>query len=481
MQNQPVELSIFGKPRLPRLNKVVVSRAERRQEATLSESDVAGNCVAEAEQFAPGDFLRQLNRFLAIYRIPSQNGRTRTVSYTTVTRYEENLSAFFNTLCELNVRLRNLSDPTPKHLRMAFTHWEGKGLSSSTLANRHTVLRRFFAWIGKPDVPTLTAMLADPKRAARTGSATQALDWENNGVDLEETIQEIAKDCRYTAMHLWLQREFGLRSAEALQLKPRESDEGTVLLVTRGTKGGKGRVVPIRTERQRELLDQAKAMAGRNGLINRAGVKGELARNHYYYILKKYGITRADQGVTPHGLRHGYAHERYTELTGEMPPVSGTPVRDRKVDHEARSRLSLEMGHVRPHITGAYIGPTKRTKRYVQRNIETVLKPASDKDVRSSMDLMRERLKPHGWGFSLYIAGAEAKGFLPGKAHTLRCLYEITDATLTGRKPDVENLDWFKEARDLLLSTLEYAYGRPVMLFNIAAVGHGVDRIEVLI
>jgi len=71
-------------------------------------------------------------------------------------------------------------------------------------------------------------------------------------------------------MQLRLQRAFGLRSTEALSLKPHEADQGAMLHVFRGTKGGRGRVVPIRTEEQRSLLEKAKAMANRRtGLIGR--------------------------------------------------------------------------------------------------------------------------------------------------------------------------------------------------------------------
>lgn len=372
----------------------------------------ATKVLAQAAALHPGDLQSQIVFFLSNFRIGSLRGRARPVSFTTTQRYQECLSAFVNTLSELNVRPKALTEFTVKNLRMCIAHWEREGLSSSTLTNRYTVIRRLFAWAGKTPVPLLRDMLQDRDRARRTFVATEPKDWESSGVDFEALASEVESTCRYTAMQLRLERAFGLRSQEALSLRPAESDQHGVLVVTRGTKGGKGRVVPIRTQAQRDLLDRAKEMANRRtGLLQRYGLTPAQARAHYYYVLRKHGITRGDLGVTPHGLRHGYAHERYESESGEMAPIltGGAPVRS---DDERKARLavSAELGHGREEITAAYVGAVRHQPAAQQRRLASLAKTLAEPTLRASLEWMAADLKAHGYEVRLFVLGADAVG-----------------------------------------------------------------------
>lgn len=72
----------------------------------------------------------------------------------------------------------------------------------------------------------------------------------------------------YTAMFLRLQDAFGLRREESIKIQPGWADRGDVLtLKSTWTKGGKEREIPVRNETQRDLLNQAKALAGKGSLI----------------------------------------------------------------------------------------------------------------------------------------------------------------------------------------------------------------------
>ena len=63
-----------------------------------------------------------------------------------------------------------------------------------------------------------------------------------------------------------------------------------------------------------------------------------------------------------HGLHHAYAQDRYEELTGWPCPAAGGPLakdltpEQRTLDHEARLTISLELGHEREAVVGAYLG-----------------------------------------------------------------------------------------------------------------------------
>jgi hypothetical protein len=80
---------------------------------------------------------------------------------------------------------------------------------------------------------------------------------------------------------LRLMKEFGRRLNEAILLRPAASDQGESLLVEHSTKGGRTRMVPIRTPAQREALDAAKALAVRSsrGSMVPTGMTRAQARN----------------------------------------------------------------------------------------------------------------------------------------------------------------------------------------------------------
>lgn len=76
----------------------------------------------------------------------------------------------------------------------------------------------------------------------------------------------------------------------------------------------------------------------------------------YEAELKRAGISKA------HGLRHGYAQERYRELTGWAAPHAGGPKsselspEQKAQDQAARMVISGELGHGREEITAVYLG-----------------------------------------------------------------------------------------------------------------------------
>lgn len=121
------------------------------------------------------------------------------------------------------------------------------------------------------------------------------------------------------------------------------------------TKGGKEREIPILTDAQRKLLDQAKALAG----------SGSLIPSQLLYIdqLNRFKAQTAFAGIDRvHGLRHAYAQARYLELTGWRAPAMGGPTsrqlspQMKNIDRQARLVISRELGHEREQITAIYLG-----------------------------------------------------------------------------------------------------------------------------
>lgn len=136
------------------------------------------------------------------------------------------------------------------------------------------------------------------------------------------------------------------------------------IYMKRGTKNGRPRITPVETELQRQFLEQlCETRLDRNSsMIPRMN---ELKKwiKHYYRVLNKCGVSRKN-GITPHGLRHGYAHVVYEYVSGRPAPVlvaSNEPLIniDPISDKVARRLVSERLGHSRVSIASAYIGGDK--------------------------------------------------------------------------------------------------------------------------
>ncbi|MCH7852700.1 MAG: integrase domain-containing protein, partial [Proteobacteria bacterium] len=137
---------------------------------------------------------------------------------------------------------------------------------------------------------------------------------------------------------------------------PSYADQGDHLkLKPSWTKGGKARVIPIRTESQREVLDRAHKLAGKGALIPSSRNYKQQVRIYDGHVLRA-GLSKM------HGLRHAYAQQRYEELTGWKSPAAGGPLcksltRDqRETDRQVRLIISRELGHERREVVSVYLG-----------------------------------------------------------------------------------------------------------------------------
>ena len=164
--------------------------------------------------------------------------------------------------------------------------------------------------------------------------------------------------CPYVMASLKVQREFGLRREEAIKIQPAWADQGDKLVLQASwCKGRRERVVPIRTEAQRAVLDEAKALAAtteRGSLVPTEKYVQQKWR--FEYQCRKAGLHGS------HGLRHEYAQQRFQELTGFACPLAGGPARKdmtpdmRRANYEARLEVARELGHGRMDVVNSYLG-----------------------------------------------------------------------------------------------------------------------------
>lgn len=304
--------------------------------------------------------LSSLNRVLARHIRYSANGQ-KVVGHATIDDRNKVLAQFIRDLHGLGFEIRDVHNLNRKHIDAIARLWETRAYSASTLQKRFSHLATLCKWIGKPNlIGDPRVYFHNPEVFKRTYVATEDKSWQAKGRDRAEVIAAIAAKDPTVAVQIKLQDAFGLRVQESLQLRPHLADQGTILDVRWGTKGGRPRWVAITSDAQRAVLAEAKRFAARreHSTMPRTRTLAS-GLNHYHYIVRRYGGVCRKQGITSHGLRHGYANDRYEAVTGHPSPVrGGTGVGlDPDLERLGREVVSNELGHGRIGITAAYYGP----------------------------------------------------------------------------------------------------------------------------
>lgn len=273
--------------------------------------------------------------------------RNRDGSHATQADRLRTLTLISRQLREAGFRQMRAGSLKGKHVEALVERWQAEGLSAGTLKNRLAQVRWWAEKVGKAGVvPADNARLGIAERRFVTN--------EDKSRQLGDRLDAVADP--HVRMSLMLQQAFGLRREEAIKLQPSYADRGDhIALKGSWTKGGRERTVPIITDGQRQILDQAKQLAGAGSLI--PAQKSYIQQRHVYD-----GQTKAAGLSHMHGLRHHYAQARYEALTGWKAPAAGGPsarqltATQRATDAEARQTISRELGHERTQITAVYLG-----------------------------------------------------------------------------------------------------------------------------
>ncbi len=286
--------------------------------------------------------------------------RNRDGSYSTQANRKAILNQFADDLKKsgFNVQKMKAEDLKGRHVNALLQHWRNEGIAVSTIKTRMAALRWWAEKIGNPGAVKSNDELGIEKREYTTN--------ENKAASIETV--DLSKMDERIAASLVLQSEFGLRREEAMKFQPEyalsgrsplDAETKEIRLKGSWTKGGRDRVIPIKTPAQREALAKAAYLARSGSMI-----PPDRSYRQHMIIWEK---ETAAQGIgRTHGLRHAYAQRRYMELTGwAAPAVAGirklTPD-ERQKDQEARKTISEELGHGRIAITNAYLGSWKGGK-----------------------------------------------------------------------------------------------------------------------
>ena len=258
------------------------------------------------------------------------------------------LDLIANQLNELGYRRMQPRSLKPKHVDALVAQWRNQGISVGTLKNRLSALRW---WAKKVNKPSIIAKDNDVYGIGKREYVAK----ESKAQDLDDKkLSEISDP--FVRLSVRLQAAFGLRREESIKFNPSYAMQGDhIRLKSSWTKGGRARMVPIRNDKQRQLLEEVKDLAKGGSLIP--------AQLNYVQQLHRYERQLRNVGMSKlHGLRHAYAQQRYLELTGWKAPVAGGPASDslttdqRTLDKKARAVISQELGHNREAISAVYLG-----------------------------------------------------------------------------------------------------------------------------
>ncbi|MEM7704231.1 MAG: phage integrase N-terminal domain-containing protein [Pseudomonadota bacterium] len=282
------------------------------------------------------------------YQLKNLCRNNRDGGYSTQASRSRLLDLMANQLHELGYRRMRASSLRPKHVQALVSLWKEQDVSIGTTKNRLSALRWWAEKVNKRSV------VARSNDAYGIGSR-QFVSNESKAKFLnQERLVKITDP--YVRMSVRLQEAFGLRREESIKFRPDYAiRENEIVLKGSWTKGGRPRAIPITSDAQRELLQDAKALAGSGAVIP--------ADRRYVDQLHRYERQTAKAGLTKlHGLRHGYAQRRYRDLTGRDAPAAGGKcckeftAQEKAADREARLQISTELGHSREQITATYLG-----------------------------------------------------------------------------------------------------------------------------
>jgi len=294
--------------------------------------------------------------------------RAKGVSFKTMEERRLFFFAFFRELRTFGYWIDPRSLAT-RHLQVMVDAWLSRDLSAATVQRYLSHLRVFCDWIGKPGmVPELAKLTTTPERFERTYVAEESKAWSDRGAVTGDVIARADAIDPYVGAQLRMQQAFGLRVKEALMLRPHvsviESDGRSVLVVKRGTKGGRRREVPIDSDMKRDAIAHAqKFCVGVDRSLADPARTLSQAYRRFYYVMEQLGVTIAQLGITAHGLRHDFSSGEYEAHAGEPPPVRGGSAVNRDTDTQARLAVAEQLGHARKQISGAYLGGLLRSRQ----------------------------------------------------------------------------------------------------------------------
>lgn len=316
------------------------------------------------DELRMGQLLRSVESVIDAHGLTRVNGKVS--SLRTIEFSRQVMKESCRRLDGLGFLLNEITSLKEKHIDALVQSWHAQGLSNKTMQNQLSRLRIFAGWIGKPEIIKrggLPAYLPEVEAKTLTVKtySDESKSWSGRGVNVVEMyLKAKLEDARLGGMIL-MGLAFGFRKKENLRIKPWKADAGNELRVDGSVaKNGRFRSIPIDTttaygQFQRWVLDEVKSLCKKNETLGWPGLTYKGSENRYYYFMRKLGITKADAGVSGHGLRAEFA-ENLALWRGLLPPSLGGSIDQmEKAERKAiTNEVSKQLGHDFEHTIGAY-------------------------------------------------------------------------------------------------------------------------------
>ncbi|MGZ5151927.1 MAG: integrase domain-containing protein [Burkholderiales bacterium] len=302
--------------------------------------------------------------------------KQKEVSFKTRQERAQFLRRFFRDL--RNASFKTVPDPRNlggRHVTAMLAIWRQRRLAPSTIQTYLSFLRGFAQWIKKPGlIMRLGQYGFKPEEYERHEAADRDKSWSARGIEIDALISSIDEYDRYVGAAMRLMRALGLRKKEAIMLRPhkcvlpfertglpphkKKADQ--YLRIANGSKGGRERFIPLELPERIAAIEHAQALAAiPDSHMGRPSHSLKQAMRRFDSVMKKFGITKKQLGVTSHGLRHEMLIDQFERLTGELPPVRGGVKLPAEIDTAARQEVAELAGHARKRASGAYLGAVR--------------------------------------------------------------------------------------------------------------------------
>lgn len=319
------------------------------------------------------DYIRVLGALLKLYNEEHATKRKQ-ISFKTKGDRQRFLVSFFREL-RRHTPYKNL-DPRQlagRHVLHMVGRWQDRGLSTATVHNYLSFLRTFAGWLGKHGMIREPEFYVgkDSPLAHRSQNAVADKSWTAKNVDIAAKVAEVTAFDQWVGLQLELCAEFAVRPKEARHFRPHEvvipreaanardaaafPDCETFVRVSHGTKGGRPRDIPLTTASQRALIERLKLLVRPGKFVGNSDHTALQAQHRFYYVVRKFGISKKELGVVAHGLRHQKVNDVFSEDAGGPSPVRGAEERP-PLDEDARRRAAHLLGHSRLQVTNCYLG-----------------------------------------------------------------------------------------------------------------------------
>jgi len=226
-----------------------------------------------------------------------------------------------------------------KHIERVVSTWRSADAGRRGLDCKLSHLRWLVRKIGKANlVPRSNAELGvEPgPRKTRAGKCISDEQLQTYLASLDDPRMRAA---------IRLGRYFGMRCREAMLFRPGRDFDGERVWLKRGTKGGRPRYLWLHNAKQREVIEEVRALVGDGdgALIPPEWPSYKKWAEHCYRKFRAAGLGRKTDAIY-HDMRRTYARDRmgYLMLHGRTP-------------EQAAALVARELGHSRTDILGWYL------------------------------------------------------------------------------------------------------------------------------